>query len=288
MNNKTLKSLRSFACLNQKNLIKYNYLIAEEHKDLKEYFSDFIKNNSNNINDLKEKHNSFILNSFTELLKILNINDLKITDIFKTLSNELPPKITIKVIQDDHVITIYSSTNINNFYTSSIKENTGFNEIVNLNKFYFLENDLPSRYKKGKYFNPRLDSQLVNQFINNKIKWNECWKNINMKNDSSIIDYYSSTLILPMSIRSNEEDEKDEDFFNHYFEKLSQFKDSRTIWGFLCFDHKNTDYFKDSKNNDLFTDIGYIIADALSLYLIFFYNYTAGSKTITEIRDYIS
>lgn len=284
MNSKTLKSLRKFACLNQKQTIKYNYLISEEHKDLKEYFINWKKEGSNNLDNLSEKYTSFVLNSFNKLLDILKSNNESIFDIFRSLNNETLPRINIKVIQDDSVITLFSSSSdLDIFSASKIIENTGFDEILNKNKLIFLENNLPEKFKNAQYKNPRLKKTAHKDFIGNKIKWRDCWVGINEKN----VEYYSSTLIVPMSIRNDENDREHEEYFNHFFKNIKQYKDSRTIWGFLCFDSIHTDYFESKKNPDLYSDLAYIVADQLSLYLIFFYNYTSGSKTILEIRDLI-
>lgn len=284
MNSKTLKALRRFACLNQKQTIKYNYLISENHKDLKEYFLNWKNENNSNLEDLTKRYTSFVLSSFSTLLDILESNKEPIFDVFRSLNNETLPRITIKVIQDDSVLNIFSSTkDMAEFVVSKIIENTGFDEILNKNKLIFLENNLPEKFKNNQYKNPRLKKIAYKDFISNKIKWKDCW----VGSDEKDIEYYSSTLIVPMSIRNDDNDSEHEEYFNHFFKNIKQYKDSRTIWGFLCFDSINTDYFESKKNPDLYSDLAYIIADQLSLYLIFFYNYTSGSKTILEIRDIV-
>ncbi len=284
MNSKALKSLRKFVCLNQKQTIRYNYLISEHHKDLKEYFIHWKMKDNGNLEELTNKYNSFVFNSFSSLLDILEMNNEPIFDIFKSLNNETMPRISIKVIQDDSVVNLFSSAkNMNIFNLSKIIENTGFDEILNKNKLIFLENNLPERFKNNQYKNPRLKTTAYKNFIENKIKWKDCWK----EDDKNPVEYYSSTLIVPMSMRNDENDIENKEYFDHFFKKVKQYKDSRTIWGFLCFDSINTNYFENKKNPDLYTDLGYIIADQISLYLIFFYNYTSGSKTTMEIRNII-
>lgn len=283
MNSRTLKSLRKFTCLNQRQTIRYNYLISEKHKKIKDYFVDW-KMRNNNIEELTKVYNSFLFDSFSTLIDILKINKEPIFEIFKSLNKETMPRISIKVIQDDSVVNLFSSSkNMNIFSLSKITENTGFDEILNKNKLIFLENNIPERFKNNQYKNPRLKVTACKDFIENKIKWKDCWQGDN--EDS--IEYYSSTLIVPMSMRNDENDMENKEYFEHFFKKIKQYKDSRTIWGFLCFDSISTDYFESKKNPDLYTDLTYIIADQLSLYLIFFYNYTTGSKTMMEIRDIV-
>ena len=52
--------------------------------------------------------------------------------------------------------------------------------------------------------------------------------------------------------------------------------------GFLCFDHKDVKYF--NLDEEVLIKIGYIIADILTLYLMYFCNHITGSKTINEIN----
>jgi hypothetical protein len=89
-----------------------------------------------------------------------------------------------------------------------------------------------------------------------------------------------------MSIRASEQDENDTPFYEKYFSQPSQSKDSRTIWGFLCFDSLEKGYF-DKGKEDEFIDTAYIIADILSLYLMTLYNYLNGSKTFKKAEDVI-
>ena len=89
-----------------------------------------------------------------------------------------------------------------------------------------------------------------------------------------------------MSITSDNED-KNSSFYNAFFEEKNESiakSQTRSIWGFACFDSQQKDYFKSLKHID-FLDLGYIISDILSIYLVYFYNYTITSKTILEYEN---
>lgn len=269
-----ITALREFICFHQKQTIKYEYLIAERHKNLK-----YLYHQKHAQDELKKLYNEFIIHSYGDLLKVLESNQKYIYNIFRALDKQSFPRITIKTIHGDDVLNIYRSTKATNFSITKIEKNTGFYEILYNNRLSYLENNLPDQFKALKYKNPRLNEEKRQVFNNGSISWKECWMDDNDKD----VEYYSSTLIIPMSIRSDESDKNDQLFYNHFFSEVEQSRDSRTIWGFLCFDDIDTNYFQNSKN-DNFEEVGYIIADILSFYLMYFYNHISGSTTVKEIE----
>ena len=277
----TISSIREFICFNQKQTIKYEYLISEQHKELKQFFQ---QNNKENSDELKIKYEKFVIQSYENLFTIFGSNKQYIDNIFKSLDKKESPRITIKTIHGENVLNIYRSTKDTNFHLSLINENTGFSEILYNNKTSFLSNNIPSSFKNGTYKNPRLDNSKKKLFEQSKIEWKDCWKSTD---ENQFLEYYSSTLIIPMSIRSDESDLKEQKFYNHFFKEIEHNQDSRTVWGFLCFDNDSIDYFTLEKEND-FKEVSYIIGDILSLYLMYFYNHISGSSTIQEIEQTIS
>lgn len=272
-----IKSLREFVCFNQKNTIKNEYLISERHKELKNFFQDA----KHSPKELNEKYDNFVVKSYLELLKVFEPNKALISAIFSALGKDVSPRITIKTIIGDDVLNIYRSTKRADFCLSAIKENTGFSEILHENHISYLENNLPEKFAHGQYRNPRLNEAQLKAFQNGEIEWKDCWKHSKSEEGSSgVVEYYSSTLILPMSIRSSDSDKEDENFYNHFFNDVEHGKDFRTVWGFLCFDSPEIGYF----DRDEFVDVGYIIADVLSLYLMFFYTHISGSSTVKKIQ----
>jgi hypothetical protein len=275
-----LKSIREFICFNQKNTIKNEYLVSERHKDLKNYFND----PAHSTDELRKRYGEFVIHSYLELLNVFDPNKELINNIFCALGKNAPPRITIKTINAENVLNIYRSTRRADFCSSAINENTGFSEILHENKICYLENNLPDKFALGQYRNPRLTEEARQPFTKKEIEWKDCWTySKKEKEHSGDVEWYSSTLILPMSIRSSESDKTDVNFHNHFFNEVGHGKDFRTIWGFLCFDSPDVDYF----DRDEFVDVGYILADVLSLYLMFFYTHISGSGTIKKIETEI-
>jgi hypothetical protein len=277
MMSQLIQSIQDFICHNQKQTIKYEYLISERHKIVKDCYND----SSCDKDELNKLYNMLIIDSYNDLFKVFESNKTYIHNIFHALGKNQPPRITIKTLHGDSVLDIYRSTYPTDFNSTNIKDNTGFSNILNKNKLYFLDNDLPKSFIENKYSNPRLVKEKLSEYLNESITWKECWKSLNHNEEQ---EYYSSTLILPMSIRGTNDDEKDINFYNHFFKEIQQHKDSRTIWGFLCFDSIDINYFNNTQEDD-FASIGYIMSDILSLYLMYFYNHISGSKTIKLVEE---
>lgn len=270
----SINAIQEFICFNQKNTIKYEYIISEKHKIIKDYYK---RSEDIDLKHLNKLYDDLIISSYDNLISIFDSNKQLIFNVFKAIGKNRPPRITIKTIHEDEVLNIYRSTRYTDFNTSAIKDNTGFSYILLKNKLYYLENDIPGKFFSSKYNNARLKESSKEKYKNKELLWSECWESL----DNEPVEYYSSTLILPMSIRSDSNDKKDSSFYNHFFKDVKQHKDSRTIWGFLCFDDIEKNYF-DNKTD--FVAIGYTIADILSLYLMYFYNHISGSSTIMEIE----
>ena len=128
-----------------------------------------------------------------------------------------------------------------------------------------------------------IKSQL---FEEEQISKNSCLSAIMEDKQEYCIDDIG--LIIPMSI-SNTDLDKNSLFYKHFFEKQSgaiartkyldkDIEKIKTIFGFCVIKFEN----KDLSNIKSLEDIGFIVTDILSLYLVFFYNYTSGSETVRE------
>jgi hypothetical protein len=80
-----------------------------------------------------------------------------------------------------------------------------------------------------------------------------------------------------MTLMNNKE--FDIDFKTNFFEKIPE--GSRAIWGFLCLDHPEVNFFR--KSDDVI--IGYIFADIMSLYFIANFVHTEISKTFNQAKE---
>lgn len=276
-----LEAIQDFICFNQKNIIKYEYLISQLHKDLKNYFNDN-QEDEDFEKKLNLKYEKLIIESYTRLIDMLDMNKPLIRNIFKSISSGFP-RISIKSIDNDYVLDLYRDGDENDFRLTKVQDNTAFNEILNNNQKYYIANNLEELFLQGKYENSRLNKEQRDELADGKIDWINCWKPYT--NTTKNVKYYNSTLVIPMAIRSDNLDKKDKEFYEKFFKNVSHHKNSRTVWGFLCLDHKSSNFFEDEETMKL---TGYIIADILSLYLMFFYNYISASDTINKVFKKIS
>jgi hypothetical protein len=89
---------------------------------------------------------------------------------------------------------------------------------------------------------------------------------------------YKSTMVIPMSLIKSRLDDR----FVHNF--ISSNEVENILFGFLCFDHCNTNFFHD--NIDYL--FGYILADSLSLYLILQLSCTEYSSTYKQAIEILN
>ncbi len=155
--------------------------------------------------------------------------------------------------------------------------------------------DIPKEAKSGEYFNPRLIKEAVSNYTpENRIKrcmrtknkvyidenWINCWKRAGTEDGQSIKPHYrtcyKSTLIIPLTLWNNKLDKR-------FLQKFNIKNVNRTIFGYLCFDHIETDYF----NPVVDVDFGYIFADILSLYLLVRFIFVNQSATYNEVMNYL-
>lgn len=270
-----MNSLREFICYNQKEIIRFEYTISQLHKE----FRIALDKESDAIQE--EKYNTLILESFNLIEKIFTENSIYIMNTFGKYDENL--RLSIKMVDEDNVVDIFRNTEDNMIFSQSkISENTGFNHIKDNKALYYINDDIEESYKNGIYKNHRLDNNQIENLKNSNIAWDKCWIPYNTGKNT----IYNSTMIIPMSITSSEED-KNSIFYKNFFQKQTEGKtniNSRAIWGYLCLDSKKKNFFKSIEEFDVL-DMGFVITDILSLYLVFFYNYTSGSETVARFLD---
>lgn len=271
------KAIREFICYNQKELIQYEFLVSEKHRNLRILVNDE-NSTTENIDDC---YDDLIETAYIGLIEIYQDNIELINNIFKDVGIPKAPKVTIKTLEDGSVLDFFRSNRTNKFEVNCIEANTGFDSIMSSpKKMYYINHDLEKSFINGKYKNPRLDDNLRSNLKDKKILWKDCWKPLH----DGAKDEYLSTLIIPMAIRINDSD--DSLFKEKFSEKISHGESSRTVWGFLCFDYPEKNILKEHEED--VKDVSYIIADILSLYLMFFYNHISGSKTFSKAMEIVS
>jgi len=274
MNLALISLIRNAAYLNQGELSQYSYLASILHRNLKgELAAQPVD---------KEK----IENSLEALINYLNRNlnrvseeNFKILHQYFNKRSRYKPRICIKANYGANIVELFRDQDVDYIAEYPIDTNTGF-QYVHKNGTFYLCNNIPEKANLDQYNNPRLDNDkvktyqldLVNKFTSSghDNNWISCWRYSDHTSPSPY-SAYKSTLIIPLTLRNNK--------LSDIYKKLTNIEDiDRTIFGFLCFDHINANYFND--NFDV--EIGYIFADFLSLYLIQRLNYTSSSETFIK------
>lgn len=296
---RTIKTLNDFICYNQGWLAQYPFIVGELHKHIKEEFRK--KNNGDGMNKiLLQQHYQDLnerLTSHQENILAENYNKY-MTSHFEGRSR-VQPRICIKGIgriEGDEIGVVDIFRPESEYITEyPIHSNKGFYEVYKTGKWYIC-NDIPTAAKKDEYFNPRLDNRKVRTIYlanmenntpeQNLEKWIACWSE-NKREDNpepekpSERSCYKSTLIIPMTLINNEDLQ---DNFKRHF-KIPRHpigkEMARAIYGFLCFDHQEINFF----NEEVDVPVGYVFADIMSLYLVYRLTYTEYSQTFKKVAD---
>lgn len=240
-------------CLNQGAYLEYTYLASEKHRKLKELLQD----NDPNLLEVQRLSADLVDFMNRKFYEVVQENFALLLAYFNERSNS-PPRICIKgnfrVGKSDQVVTVFRNAHV--AYASSVEigRNSGFSYIQNTGK-HFIENDIPSAAAEDRYFNPRLDNDLVKQLSSAgellPSTWMKCWKDA-----TEAPEAYQSTLIIPMTLWNNQISEE--------FRSAVKIDNvGRTIFGYLCFDHTERGFF--DEEND--TNVGYVVADLISMYI---------------------
>lgn len=285
-------NLRDFICHHQGAFIQYTFLAGEYHKAMKkEYYKE-----NKELDSIKEKHDQlldYLNESFADTVT-------KSFELIKRLYSGRHiklPRVCLKANfnpDKDEVVAMFRDQEVSYFSDCSVNDNKGFQYVKDNGKFYHCP-DIPKATAKGEYFNPRLlkgavnnyhPSGLLKKFINSKNKnyvddaWLNCWTLITTKNGQKIQpnfhDCYKSTLVIPLTLWNNKLDKR-------FLDKFNIKGVNRTIFGYLCFDHIETNYFDPSFD----VDVGYIFADILSLYFLVRFIFINQSKTYNEVNNYL-
>lgn len=257
-------------CFNQGEFIQYMFLALEKHKSLRENSSTNPKDKLEDVTNLF----TYVENNFK---RVTNYNLGFLQEYFdgRACGN---PRISIKgksiinkkeiitSLARDHKVAYSSKVDINKSTAFSYIKETGM---------YYCQNNIPSAAASNKYINARLDTDKVLNYLgsiddidtfdhNVKERWDSCWSDYSADNTDKKA-YYKSTLVIPITLYNNMLTAEFGYILNDKIldPSIKSKKIDRTIFGFLCFDHFNTNYF--DENLDVL--IGYIFADWLSLYL---------------------
>lgn len=263
----TLKTIRDITCFNQAESFQYWCMLSWKHKELREALD---KGETEGIHTKLQNFEEFALR---EIGRIFHKNLTYLVSYFKaTRGNENCPRFSIKVPVgvgcDQELLELVKLTGKPSDKLYKTAENSGFLHVTE-NGTVYLCNDLPAAARRREYNNPRLVPDKLDKFRDGDLEWESCW----VDDGGGVDSFYKSTLIVPMTLKNNA---LAQEFKESFMGKVDK---TRTIFGFLCFDRNTTDYF----NSEEDVDVGYIMADWLSLYLMAFINYTSNSYTYKKI-----
>jgi hypothetical protein len=283
--------LQEAICYNQSMLAQYYFLLSQKHKDLKDRF----KSEPHDKETLKQLYDDLEGYAFRTLKTVAAKNFSYIIKCFKGRHEDLP-RVCLKLITGDSVISACRDrkSNVDEKYFNKAL-NTAFQRICQ-GEDHYLSNNIPKEARDGKYVNarivnkekldsykePNLVTNLLSRVPGSKVhsRWEDCWERIPSEPDRPDLDSpsletcYKSTLVIPLALKRS-------DLEQRFIEQFDVVKDNqeRLIFGFLCFDHQNINFF--DKNLDL--KLGYIFADLLSLYVITRKMYTDHSLTFKRM-----
>lgn len=233
----SVKIIQESTCFNITEFSQFSHMADQRHRKIKECLAS-----EKNTEELSHCVESF-MQFFTEsLARIFNVN-IQFIERYFLDRGSIAPSIQIKFLSDEKIHTLYSNNKEpREPERYSPQEDTGIYSVVQKG-MYYLNNDIGTSSKHGTYKNVRND---FNKF-------------------------YNSTMIVPISLISNA---LSEEFITHFNLNISA-EAFRVIYGFICIDHKNRNYF----DQELDVHIGNIFSEYFLLYLILQSKYVDQSQT---------
>lgn len=292
-NESVSKNISKFICYHQGEFIQYAFLAGEYHKGMKYEFY----NEHRNHDLIKQKHDELI-GYLNEQIACIVESSFNLMQNFFSDRHVKSPRICLKANFDPKeklVIGLFREQKVGYNSDCSVTANKGFNYVKENGRYYLCQN-IPKEAQKGEYYNPRLIKEAVDNYRPmNRIKrfyktkdkifiddnWINCWKRLSSDDGQTHKPHYrscyKSTLIIPLTLWNNTLNRK-------FLEKFNIADVDRTIFGYLCFDHIETNYF-----NPVFdVDMGYIFADILSLYLLIRFVFVNQSGTYSSVYTYLN
>lgn len=285
-----IQVLSKSMCYNQSSFLQYSFLAAERHKSIK---AEFLKSkkDTKKINLLMQDLMNFLNKGLFEY----TYHNFRYLRLFYLRRSTIEPRFCIKgnirTYNKDKVISVFRNKKVNYDSDCEIEKNTGFFSILKTGKYYF-NNDIPKSVLDGKYSNPRLKNECPDIVKNNSRKkisnflpiktigrhsyWETCWKDY-VPGKSNPSSCYKSTMIIPMTLWNN-------DLSDDFKKRINIKNVDRVIFGFLCIDHVDTNYFDEETD----VSVGYFFADILSMYLLTRLIYTEISNTFRNVENYLN
>jgi hypothetical protein len=295
----SIKEIKKVVSYNQVRLADYTFNASQKHRRLAEELEKVSSAGQQNLpqrlaelNNALDDLSEYLEDTFREIAH-KNFDFLLTFFKYKTLNNK-EPRICIKAVQDNTIVTLVRNKFSYQEEDFGIEENTAFVKVNETGRYYLCA-DIPKEILRGTYRNARIiDFDVQNYyrlrqpslFTNLKYRfsratdeeWRRCWRSVVGANNQTIrppIDTcYKSTLVVPLSL-INTDTWLSNEFRNHF--KIGSSAHSANF-GFLCLDHQNKSFFDEDED----VDLGYTFANILSLHLIVRLNYTTYSSVFNQ------
>ena len=283
VNKNSMELIKQAIVYNTGSITNFRFDLENAHKELKSHLSN------QNKNELKLALNHFQEKIHNSLFRVFEVNTEYLGNYFAGRAKQ-PPRISLKFNYDGKILTLFSKS-LEYFSEYNQEENTGFYHIISTGK-YFLLNNIPAAAKKGNYKNPRLNYSCVASYKKSPLKyllslldkssadaeWQNCWTQFigpdGSQKKPSISSCYKSILIVPIDLPFNS--------LSFSFREFFQIPEgSGTIFGFLCFDHIEENYFNASVDIDIAT----IFANLLSSFIVDYAKYTTHSEVYRNAQN---
>ena len=288
-NSDTVPIVGESICDLQASLAQYIVISSVKHMELKESVQN--KKDDATILSKAKELDQYLWHSLEGAMDTVQKYLLK---YYENRSKYLP-RITMKAPYQENLIVDLYRKDRSPYESFKVEENSAFREIKE-NGSYYICNNIPRDIKDDKYVNKRIDGRFVRsnyklpgkllsiwQSISGKpesdISWENCWDKDNETRPFSG-SCYKSTMVVPMTLINAS---LSREFINYLFgtdEVKNDDKYKKLMFGFLCIDHRHTDYF--NYHNDV--RVAYIMADILSLFLIVRKMYTQNSRAYGEAK----
>lgn len=296
--------IRRVVCLNQGTYAQYDFLAAEFHRLLKDEYSKATPDDER-LFELQDALLGFLAGSIKQAY---SLNIRRLLDYFREQSTQRNsnrlPRISVKTNEynpadpsTSRVTCLIRSKEVAGNYlkTCDIEDNTAL-QLVKTHGHECLINNIPAAAKEQNYKNPRLDLDDVKNYSPQRLfsqpkfwkppedyvdtRWRDCWQMVDDGNGGTVPadeeTCYKSTLVVPMTLFNVE-------LVDQFKTKFRMEDVDRVIFGYLCFDHPDINYFQAEPD----VNIGYILADIMSLYLLTELTYTSLSTTYTKVVHHL-
>lgn len=313
MNGACIEVLTRMICWNQGQIISHLFLAGEKHKDLRKAPKGKPKVQAKMLADLQ----SFLTVRIQVALRQNFEFARQLFALRKGVGCE--PRMAFKYHRihpatNQLVICSYNvddSARYRSLFESDIGSNTA-SLFVEENGKYYLENDIPSAALSGAYVNPRIDPDRLAVYRapaqpipfalgrvpaeNWDQQWASCWRNHPTSGRTgqkpSPESCYKSTLVVPCTLRNNTLLDPSE-FWSRLTGKahkealywihrdMDVLDVQRQIYAYFCMDYPEVGYF----DRGFDVQVGYIVADILSLYFFINQMYTVYSETVRGIES---